>query len=42
MSGQLSQEDHGLIAEELKNGKLRGFFNLNPNVCRYALKVQIF
>ena len=30
----------GLIAEEFENGKFRGFFTLNPNVCRYALKVM--
>ena len=30
----------GLIAEEYDNGKFRGFFTLNPNVCRHALKVM--
>jgi len=30
----------GLIAEEYEDGKFRGFFTLNPNVCRYALKVM--
>jgi hypothetical protein len=30
----------GLIAEEFEDGKFRGFFTLNPNVCRYALKVM--
>ena len=30
----------GLIAEEFEEGKFRGFFTLNPNVCRYALKVM--
>ena len=30
----------GLIAEEFENAKFRGFFTLNPNVCRYALKVM--
>ena len=30
----------GLIAEEYEDGKFRGFFTLNSNVCRYALKVM--
>ena len=30
----------GLIAEELEDGKFRGFFTLNPNVCRHVLKVM--
>ena len=30
----------GLIAEEYDDGKFRGFFTLNPNVCRYALKLM--
>lgn len=30
----------GLIAEEFEEGMFRGFFTLNPNVCRYALKVM--
>ncbi|MBS3925123.1 MAG: hypothetical protein KGZ34_00295 [Nitrosarchaeum sp.] len=30
----------GLIAEEYEDGKFRGFFTLNPNVCRYALEVM--
>ena len=30
----------GLIAEEFEDGKFRGFFTLNPNVCRYAVKVM--
>jgi hypothetical protein len=30
----------GLIAEEYDDGKFRGFFTLNSNVCRYALKVM--
>jgi hypothetical protein len=30
----------GLIAEEYENGKFRGFFTLNPNVCRYALDIM--
>ncbi|WP_420545892.1 hypothetical protein [Nitrosopumilus sp.] len=30
----------GLIAEEFENGKFRGFFTLNPNVCRSALKAM--
>ena len=28
----------GLIAEEFEDGKFRGFFTLNPHVCRSALK----
>jgi hypothetical protein len=27
----------GLIAEEYDDGKFRGFFTLNPNVCRHAV-----
>jgi hypothetical protein len=27
----------GLIAEEYESGKFRGFFTLNPNVCRHAV-----
>ncbi len=30
----------GLIAEEFEEGQFRGFFTLNPNVCRYTLKVM--
>lgn len=30
----------GLIAEEVEDGKFRGFFTLNPNVCKYALIVM--
>jgi len=30
----------GLIAEEYENGMFRGFFTLNPNVCRTALKAM--
>ncbi len=30
----------GLIAEEFEDGKFRGFFTLNPNVCRCALKIM--
>ncbi|WP_299293680.1 hypothetical protein [Nitrosopumilus sp.] len=30
----------GLIAEEFEDGKFRGFFTLNSNVCRYALQVM--
>lgn len=30
----------GLIAEEFEEGMFRGFFTLNSNVCRYALKVM--
>ena len=30
----------GLIAEEFEDGTFRGFFTLNPNVCRYALKIM--
>ena len=30
----------GLIAEEFEDGKFRGFFTLNQNVCRYALKIM--
>ncbi|NND87334.1 MAG: hypothetical protein HKM23_08470, partial [Nitrosopumilus sp.] len=30
----------GLIAEEYEDGKFRGFFTLNPNVCRHALAVM--
>ena len=30
----------GLIAEEFEDGKFRGFFTLNPHVCRYALNVM--
>ncbi len=30
----------GLIAEEYEDGKFRGFFTLNPNVCRYALSIM--
>lgn len=30
----------GLIAEEYEDGKFRGFFTLNANVCRHALKVM--
>ena len=30
----------GLIAEEFEDGKFRGFFTLNQNVCRYALKTM--
>jgi len=30
----------GLIAEEIEAGKFRGFFTLNSNVCRYALKIM--
>ncbi|MDH3312282.1 MAG: hypothetical protein OEM28_03935 [Nitrosopumilus sp.] len=30
----------GLIAEEFEDGMFRGFFTLNPNVCRYALKIM--
>ena len=30
----------GLIAEEYEEGKFRGFFTLNPNVCRHVLKVM--
>ena len=27
----------GLIAEEYESGKFKGFFTLNPNVCRHAV-----
>ncbi|MDH3277007.1 MAG: hypothetical protein OEM21_02795 [Nitrosopumilus sp.] len=30
----------GLIAEEIGEGNFRGFFTLNSNVCRYALKIM--
>ena len=30
----------GLIAEEYEDGKFRGFFTLNSNVCRHALNVM--
>ena len=30
----------GLIAEEFEDGKFRGFFTLNPNVCRFSLKIM--
>lgn len=30
----------GLIAEEFERGKFRGFFTLNPNVCRFTLKMM--
>lgn len=30
----------GLIAEEFEDGKFRGFFTLNSNVCRSALKAM--
>ena len=30
----------GLIAEEFEDGKFRGFFTSDPNVCRYALKMM--
>jgi hypothetical protein len=30
----------GLIAEEYESGKFRGFFTLNPTVCRHALKIM--
>lgn len=30
----------GLIAEEFEGGIFRGFFTLNPNVCRHVLKVM--
>lgn len=30
----------GLIAEEYEDGKFRGFFTLNSNVCRHALKIM--
>ncbi len=30
----------GLIAEEFEDGKFRGFFTLNPNVCRFTLKLM--
>ncbi len=30
----------GLIAEEFEDDKFRGFFTLNPNVCRHVLKVM--
>ena len=30
----------GLIAEEFEDGKFRGFFTLNQNVCRYALQLM--
>ena len=30
----------GLIAEEFEEGKFRGFFTLNPNVCRHVLKIM--
>ncbi len=30
----------GLIAEEYEDGKFRGFFTLNPHICRHALKVM--
>ena len=30
----------GLIAEEFDDGQFRGFFTLNPNVCRTALRVM--
>ena len=29
----------GLIAEEIKDEKFRGFFTLNPNVCRHVVKM---
>ena len=30
----------GLIAEEFEEGKFRGFFTLNPNVCRFVLNLM--
>jgi len=30
----------GLIAEEFEDGKFRGFFTLNQNVCRFSLKLM--
>jgi hypothetical protein len=30
----------GLIAEEIEDGKFRGFFTLNSNVCRHVLKIM--
>ena len=30
----------GLISEEFEDGKFRGFFTINPDVCRYALQIM--
>ena len=30
----------GLISEEFEDGKFRGFFTLDPNVCGYALELM--